>query len=38
MDSAGLKFAFMVLNMQKFNHVHEGIFIPIELWDIIKQN
>lgn len=32
-ESAGLKFAFMVLQAQKFNHVREGISIPPELWD-----
>lgn len=33
MESAGLKFTFMVLKVQKFNHVHEGTSIPTELWD-----
>lgn len=33
MESAGLKFLFIVLRVQKFNHVHESISIPTELWD-----
>lgn len=41
MESAGLKFEFMVLKVQNFNHVHEGISIPTELrptCHVIKKN